>query len=268
MAETHEQDLLLRAALLDGTAAIEVWHAWRDRTSVDALDRDSQWLLPRLFHNLRTNGVSLRLLGRYHNVYRHNWYKNNLSLRRAQPLLDRLHEMDRRSPVIVGGAAIALQEPDAIGARPFEAINVLVPAALSAAAIAQVDSPSFAAAGIVLRTSLFGAPWDDLVAARAIACEWMHARWLVPAPADHLVAIGVYGREWDRRSNLLWLADVAMLIRRLDDRGWTDVSTLAHGIGRGDELAAALRLVSDRCGIQVPVAAWRALESYARSAAS
>jgi hypothetical protein len=265
MAGTHEQDLLLRAALLDGAAAIDAWHAWRERTSIDALDRDSQWLLPRLFYNLRANGVSLRQLGRYHHVYRHNWYKNNLALRRAQPLLDRLQEMDGRSPVVIGGAAMALQQSEAIGARPFEAVDVLVASSSFGVAL---DPSESAVAGTVLRTSLFGTPWDDLVAARAIACEWMHARWLVPAPADHLVAIAVYGPEWDRRSNLLWLADAAMLIRRLTDRDWANVAALAYGTGRIDALASTLRLVSDRCGIPAPIAAWQQLDSRFRSAAS
>lgn len=265
MAGTHEQDLLLRAALLDGASAIDAWHAWRERTSVDALDRDSQWLLPRLFHNLRTNGVSPQLLHRYHHVYRHNWYKNNLALRRAQPLLDRLQEMDGRSPVVISGAAMALQQSEAIGARPFEAVDVLVASSSSGVAI---DPSESAVTGAVLRTSLFGAPWDDLVAARAIACEWMHARWLVPAPADHLVAIAVYGPEWDRRSNLLWLADAAMLIRCLTDRDWVDVATLAYDTRRIDALASALRLVSDRCGMPVPIAARQQVESRLGSAAS
>jgi hypothetical protein len=265
MAGTHEQDLLLRAALLDGAAAIDAWHAWRERTSVDVLDRDSQWLLPQLFHNLRANGVSLRQLGRYHNVYRHNWYKNNLALRRAQPLLDRLRSAAGAAPVVIGGAAIALQQPDAIGARPFEAVDVLAASSSSGAAI---DPPESAVAGAILRTSLFGEPWDALVASRAIECEWMQTSWLVLAPADHLVAIGVYGREWDRRSNLLWLADAAFLIRRLTDCDWTDVAALAHDIGRIDELAEALRLVRDRCGIPTPIAAWQQLDSHLRSAAS
>jgi hypothetical protein len=265
MAGTHEQDLLLRAALLDGAAAIGAWHAWRERTSIDALDRDSQWLLPQLFHNLRANGVSLQQLGRYHNVYRHNWYKNNLALRRAQPLLNRLREMDGRSPIVIGGAAMALQQSEAIGARPFEAVDVL---AASSSFGATIDPPESAVAEVVLRTSLFGAPWDDLIAARAIECEWMQTTWLVPAPADHLVAIGVYGWEWDRRSNLLWLADAAFLIRRLTDRDWVDVAMLTHDIGRIDALAETLRLVSDRCGIPVPVAASQQLDSCLRSAAS
>jgi hypothetical protein len=265
MAGTHEQDLLLRAALLDGAAAIDAWHAWRDRTSVDALDRDSQWLLPRLFHNLHANGVPAPLLARYHNVYRHNWYKNNLALRRVRPLLDRLRAVAGAAPVIIGGAAMALRQSEAIGARPFEAVDVLVASASPGAAS---DPPESAVAEVVLRTSLFGAPWDALVAARAIACEWIHARWLVPAPADHLVAIAVHGREWDRRSTLLWLADAATLFRCLTDRDWADVAALAHDIGRVDDLAAALRLVGDRCGIPAPIAAWRQLDSRLRSAAS
>ena len=49
---TSQQRLLLRAALLEGSHAIETWNDWKRGIILDRLDRGSIRLLPLLYHNL------------------------------------------------------------------------------------------------------------------------------------------------------------------------------------------------------------------------
>ncbi len=49
---TRQQELLLRAALLDGDSARESWKEWRSAIDIDLIDLGSQRLLPLLYRNL------------------------------------------------------------------------------------------------------------------------------------------------------------------------------------------------------------------------
>src|SRR5713101_5506649 len=82
MSLTAPQVLLLRAALLPGAHGLVAWEQWRRSTEVEGLDASSQWLLPLLYRTLASQTVRDPALGRYENVYRHNWYKNHLGWRR------------------------------------------------------------------------------------------------------------------------------------------------------------------------------------------
>lgn len=218
----RQHDLLLRAALGRGAEAIEAWRAWSDATSVDSLDQDAQWLLPLLSDNLAQHGIAHDELTRYANVYRHHWYRNLLALRRFEPSL----EAPGFAGVVYGGAAIALERIDAIGVRPFETVR-------------QLNA----------RHGLFGPPFDDELIGRSRSIEWRGRQWPVLDPADHLVVICVSRGTWSRRSSLLWIADVAIVLDRHPTVDRERVESLAHRLGSGADVARALDEVADRCGL-------------------
>ena len=82
------QELLLKAILFEGGAAIHSWKAWQRRTSVEALDHSSQQLLPLLLDKLRRTNVDhvdLRRVSK--SVARYIWLKNQMILRATQQIL-------------------------------------------------------------------------------------------------------------------------------------------------------------------------------------
>jgi len=75
------QSSLLRASLSDGPEALQAWQDWRAATDIDTLDQESYRLLPLLYDNLRRLGVDDPVLVRYRSVYKHMWYRNQLTFR-------------------------------------------------------------------------------------------------------------------------------------------------------------------------------------------
>jgi len=119
-ADRVAQLLLVRAAVLPGACALDAWREWQHSTRMESLEPDSQWLLPLLYANLRRAGVPEPPLRRYANVYRHNWYKNQLLLRVAERLLSSVG-----APVLLlGEAALATGYYPLLGARPIESLNL------------------------------------------------------------------------------------------------------------------------------------------------
>ena len=239
MTPTCEQYLLLKAALLRGPAGIGAWQAWRTATSVDTLDSDSQWLLPLLYHNLHAQGVEPGELLRYRNVYLHNWYKNNLTLKRAEPAIQVLQRTSR-SVVIRGGAAMAMRYYDALGARPFGPVGVL--------ALAQTrtdDTHSSQATGdLDVQSSVFGAGVDEMMAERATVSAWKALEYRFLEPADQLLDICMHKSSWDQRSALFWMADSIILLRRQPDLDLDGVLAVASRLGCAAEMSESLAQIT------------------------
>lgn len=255
---TREQELLLRAALWRGPEGLGAWEQWRARARLDALDGDSQWLLPALYENLRAQDVAPRLLVRYRNVYLHNWYRNNLTLHRAQPALARLEGVSG-AVVLLGGGALALAHYATLGARPFERLSVLAPGA---------SVPTEAGPGtrdVDVRASLLDPGADEELVRRATVVRWQATRHLVLDPADQVLDLCLRRREWDHRSGLLWMCDAVMVARRHPGLDWRQVMALAGRLDRRREVARALGYLRDRLGLGLPDTVMR--ESVAPAAA-
>ncbi len=237
-----EHELLLRAALWVGADAVDAWRMWSAITTVDTLDPDSQWLLPLLFHNLQAQGVPSHLLVRYRHVYRHNWYKNQLRLRRAEAVIDSI-EREQGASLILGGAAMALRCHDAIGVRPFESVQVLVRSGVCP----HPDPTTDGAFAIDVRRWVFGGEHDEAAMARATEESWRGRRWRVLDSVDQLLDICLRRHEWDRRSKLFWIADAVTLVRRQRAIDWTVVDERATQIGLREHVASALRSITPLC---------------------
>lgn len=250
---TVRQEQLLRAALVRGPEGTRSWDAWREGSDVAALDSDSQWLLPLLYHNLRVQGIAAPLLVRYRNVYLHNWYKNNVTLRRAEHALGRFRKANG-SVILLQGLAMALSHYATPGVRPFERLQVL--ADRPAGSMPAVGDPDEI---IDIRSTLFDGEVDAIVTARTSEVRWMSNRWLVLDPADQLVDICVRHEEWDRRSTLLWVADAATVVGRHPDLNWDSVMDIANRLNRRADVGRALAYLDERIGISIPGSVRRTL---------
>jgi len=75
---TWQQELLLRAALLQGGGSIEAWERWKPTVDIEHLDIGLHRLLPQLYLNLHAQGVDDLLMGKFKRIYRRTWYDNQL----------------------------------------------------------------------------------------------------------------------------------------------------------------------------------------------
>jgi hypothetical protein len=236
---SREQQLLLKASLFDGPAALQAWNAWRARTDVDTLDRDSQWLLPRLFWNLHRLGVSAEQTSRYRNVYRHHWYRNQLTFREAERAASGASPAEVPG-IVVGSAAMALRARHAIGARPCAVVELFVAAGPGGEAgeFERRTSP------VQFHTTLFQTDADSRAGLRAEMVAWRNRCWRLLHPVDQFVEICVRRHAWDCRSSLLWIADGMSLIRGEDLFDWTAVDALARSIGQQHAVNDALEVIA------------------------
>ena len=105
---TPAQELLLRAALLEGDAALSAWREWRAANPLEAIDDASFQLLPRLYLNLQRLGVRRdRSMPKLRGVYRHAWLRNRVTMRAAAAAAASLNAA--AVPVLLlGGIALGL----------------------------------------------------------------------------------------------------------------------------------------------------------------
>ena len=88
MFPTREQELLLRAALLQGEPALQAWQDCKAQVNLEQeLDMGSYRLMPLLYRNLRTLGVDDPLMGKLRGIYGREWYKNQMLFRAMAEVL-------------------------------------------------------------------------------------------------------------------------------------------------------------------------------------
>ncbi len=120
-----QQELLLRAALFKGASAVEAWRQWKSGVDVEKLDPGSYRILPLLYRNLLTLGVSDPSIGKYKGVYRRTWYKNQLLFHELASAL-RFFEDACIETIVLKGAALSVLNYGDYGLRPMNDIDLLI----------------------------------------------------------------------------------------------------------------------------------------------
>src|SRR2546422_8135768 len=121
---TWQQELLLRAALLQGKNSIEAWEKWKSSTDINQLDLGSHRLLPQLYRNLHVQGVKDRLLEKFKGIYRRTWCDNQLLFHEVSALLRSLGDAGIET-IVLKGAALALLHYRDCGLRPMNDFDVM-----------------------------------------------------------------------------------------------------------------------------------------------
>ncbi|NJN81556.1 MAG: nucleotidyltransferase family protein [Caldilineaceae bacterium] len=262
------QELLLRAALLQGPEAVRAWEAWIERVDVegDHLDGGSYRTLPLLHHNLIENGVDHPLLARFKGIRRRVWYKNQIVFRMMAELLSRLHDAGMPT-LVLKGAALTVGYYGDYSLRPMEDFDVLAPTLRADEAITLIDSWGWKA-GQGSAERLLSAPkkcrhaesftnatgqsfdlhWnllhtylrpdaDDPFWSHAIPLEVGEAQTLTLAPSDQLLHVCAHGASWNRTPSFRWVLDAWLVLHKGGEVDWG-------------------RLVSqaERCDVVLPVA--------------
>lgn len=235
-----EQELVLKAALGDGAAAVDAWEAWRRTVDIAQVDTGSFRLLPLLYRNLIAQGLDPRELGKLNGIYRQSWCRHHVGLRTLAEVLRALQGAGIETIVLKGAALAVLHYRDA-GVRPMKDLDVLVPPTRSAAAadavqphgwrpLAMVDPDAIAErhysapGGKELDVHHYLLPYDrcpgvddDLWAtAVPLGIEGVASRAL--APADQLFHVLAHGIAWNQVPQVRWVADAVTVIRAAGTR--------------------------------------------------
>ena len=121
----EQQELLLRAALLQGGEAEDAWRAWKQVVVLENLDVNSSRLLPLLYKNLREQQASDPLPDKLQDLYRYNWLRNQGFLRDLIAVLKTLRANGIQT-MVLKGMALAIGCYGDLGARPMHDLDLLV----------------------------------------------------------------------------------------------------------------------------------------------
>ena len=246
---TAEQELLLRAALLRGSDAVEAWRAWRSQIDIDRIDLPSSRLLPLVHRSLLAHQVADPLMSRLKGARRLTWTKNHLLFRGMAQVLQGLHAA-RIETLVLKGAAFIVQHYRDYGVRHTSDFDVLVrteqtPHAMQLILQAGL-APKRGSAGDLDQAMLsfdHGRPFIDPVG-RNLDLHWHvlqqctypgadDAFWegSVPMeiegiatralnPADELLHVCLHGSKWSGIAPIHWVADAITILE--DDRAQVD----------------------------------------------
>lgn len=251
---TRQQELLLRAALLQRKESLDAWHEWKSSVDFDQLDPGSLRLLPLLFQNLRTHGEKDPLRNRFKETYQITWYKNKMIFHNMAILLRSFQNAGIQTMVLKGAALTILHYRD-YGLRPMGDFDVLIPTEQTQAAFNLLKTLGWTSrsrspeAFISVRHAHnytdeagqgFDLHWHLL-----LECCYENADddfWnsSVPlqvgdiisctlCPTDQLFHACIHGVMWNVLPPLRWVADSMMVLKTSeDDIDWDRLVTLAR----------------------------------------
>ena len=122
---TKQQELLLRAALLENKDSIKAWHEWQSISDIDNLDSGSFRLLPLVYRNLSKFGLNGAVKNKLKGMYRLTWYSNHMLFSKIAALLASFRDAGLPT-IILKGAALTISYYKDYGARPMADFDFLV----------------------------------------------------------------------------------------------------------------------------------------------
>jgi hypothetical protein len=238
---TDEQHLLLRAALLHGSDAIEAWRTWRSRVDFEQIDHASARLLPLVYRNLESCGITDTLMDKLKGTYRLTWTKNLLLFHRMVAVLQSLRD-EGLETLILKGAALIVQYYHEYGLRPMSDFDVLVHPEHAEAAVRLLAKLGLMPSPSPFKS--FGGPtlyvthahsfvdseghhldlhWhlipdctyngaDDAFWEKALPLEVYQVPTLALNPTDQLFHLCAHGMLWSQVSPIRWAADAATVL--------------------------------------------------------
>lgn len=271
---TPAQELLLKAALIDGEAGLSAWRRWKRLDTVTGTDHDSGRLFPLLGRRLLRAGVDDPDLSVLKSSYRHQWLVSQQRLAAAARALEILARSRIRT-MVLKGAPLAQRYYRDVGARPMYDVDVLVPPDSARAAIESLTrsgwiqfwpAPPELLLPVTHGTLLKDEPdtgvdlhwysmWtpvleQDLWAA-AEPIEVAGAATLAPCPADELLLACVHG-IWSDGRPVRWVADALAVLRSSPELDWDRVLRRARAGAVTLPLALALEYLAEHFDAGVP----------------
>ena len=234
----RDQELLLRAALLQGKPALEAWNEWRRAVNVDVVDYGSHRMIPQLYRNMQRHGVKDPLMERLKGVYRYYLYKNEILMHRIGALLAAFEDAGIKTMVLKGAALIPLYYRES-GLRPMLDADVLVHVAQAEQAMELLArlrwKPVRSTRPQTVIPIIHSTPFED-DAGRQLDLHW-HLFWecfnakevdeywvtavaikvggvqtLALSPTDQLLHTCWHGARWNEVPPIRWVADATAIL--------------------------------------------------------
>jgi|AGTN01.2.fsa_nt_gi hypothetical protein len=246
---TPQQELLLRASLLEGQEARAAWQQWLAQAEIDMesptwtdqLDAASYRLLPLLFMNIgNIQPIEAPLLDKLKEAYLIAFCRNQSLFNRTIGALRELKQAGIET-ILLKGAALALLHYNDVGLRPMVDIDVLVPTNKADDAIKVLSKsgwqPGFKAphsqafrsttSGVEIDLhwhaliELSGEDSDDELWNGAVKAELNDLEVLALNPTDTLFHVCAHGMKWEGMPTFRWVADAYMVLKSGATIDWT-----------------------------------------------
>ncbi|MER3447560.1 MAG: hypothetical protein C4291_12320 [Candidatus Dadabacteria bacterium] len=276
---TRDQELLLQAALLEGSDAIEAWEKWKSITDFEGhMDRGSFRLLPLLYKNLQHHGVRDPLMNRLKGVYRLVWYENQKLFYDMSEILRYLHNAGIKTMVLKGTALTLLYYKN-YGVRPMADIDILVPTSQASSAIDLLRKAGWMSTTKSIEKDLryrhstefknqsgkeFDLHWHLLFESCREDSDRDFWEGSVPTavcgvstsalnPVDTLLHIIIHGVRWNPEPSIRWIADAMTVINYSDlEIDWRRLIEQAKTHRVGLRLKRALNYLKDKFQARIP----------------
>jgi len=287
---SRQQELLLRAALLEGDEARKSWTWWESTVDIENLDPGSNQFLPLLYRNLGRMGVSCPELSRFKGVYRHTWYKNKMLFHDCTAVVRSFVEAGIET-MLMKGAALVVRHYRDYGLRAMADMDVLVPFDKARAAIDLLKQqgwvPEFDFSDTVLKVYIrsrhsygFTSP-----AGRSMDLHWHVLQdycrkeddvdfWegslpilvqdiptRILAPADQLLHVCLHGAIWNPVPTLRWIADAVVIVKTSPELDWGRLVSLTQERGRTLTMRESLEYLAEKLDLPVPQGVMHALRT-------
>jgi hypothetical protein len=285
---------LLKAALLDGDAALQAYRAWRLTLDLATISYGQQRMLPLLQQNLTRLHIDDPHIERFRGVRRYYWVRNLRALALVRPIFAAL-DQNRIPFLVLKGAALIAAYLDDRSLRPMDDVDILVADEHVASAVRTLITAGLTPPGLDpglidhqrLRTELPAWPfhgadvnldlhWRAMHLDRRPHADdrfWRDSRTVslggIPIrtldPAHHLLHIFAHAaQDFAGTANQQWPADAAMLIRGSSDLSWQRLVQEA-GTRRMSAIAAdGLNFLARELNLPVPMAVIRELAAATR----
>lgn len=280
---TRQQELLLRAALLQGNDALDAWHEWKSSIDIDQLDQGSHRLLPLLYRNIRVHKIADPLMNILRGVYRSTWYKNQLLFHNMATLLRSFHIAGIQTMILKGAALTLLYYKD-YGVRPMQDFDVLVPTKQITVAINLLEKlhwtpilePSKVEFDMYLSSRHaytftdsagreFDLHWhllyecletnaDDVFWKDAILTKVSDVSTCTLNSTDQLFHVCVHGVRWNYVPPIRWIADAMMILNSSPEINWNRLVAQAQKRHLISPLKDSLIYLSDL--LNAPIPSW------------
>jgi len=247
-----DEELLLRAALLEGPDAIEAWRALHPRLRVDTLGRSARRVLPLLGANLRRHGIDESSLAPFVAARDQAAARTGALFVAMRRLLAALADAGVET-LVLKGAALTLTYYGDPGLRPMADVDVLVPTkqAEAAADVLRKEGWTPKAVGVTsaslevqhARPFVDGdghncdlhwhVYWedcrpgaDDELWAASVPLDFHGVPTRMLGPADQVLHVCVHGSRPVRRPGFQWVPD-ALVVLRAGGLDWPRLVTQA-----------------------------------------
>ena len=282
-----KQELLLKAALLGEKEAASAWEQYGAYINRETIDHASQRVLPLLYQNLNSLGITMEQKNFLQGVYRNYWYSNKLLFNKIQPILNQLKNADIKV-MLLKGAALTYggRYYSSQALRPMSDIDIMVPVNQVSKTIKILSSAAYKPENIkqnILKNSvgdeyLWLRHSEDFVdkEGNSLDLHWhlmtecahstidailwetaeeaeddSSALYYLPSPTLQLIHICVHGAKVNAMHPLRWIPDAYMIIKG-SDIDWEELSNFAVQYHLVVPLSATLMYLKNTFSVHIP----------------